>query len=291
MKHVLKSLSRRDYFSDLLVQSTRAASYAAEAWYEFEFEFIKPGDGLYRRKHGLEGTTGTRLVSEETLLDAVPTVTLSGLSGTFFGPQGDLAVSLPAGVVQDSNGIPNAASNQITALNQIVEHTSQLIAGYMQARTNNLVSNQPRLADLLLGRGTGNQLNAAVTRGQLNMDMVIAPKGGAWGTIRAAFSESDGQDSGYALATFGRHVEVKPNLLLRAMLQLDYAETSEGATEVDGYGWLVGSYAVYRLPDQPVIFSAHMLYGQSNNDIAPLGTYRDQFKTERWLARWASPER
>ncbi|MCD9147469.1 Ig-like domain-containing protein [Pseudophaeobacter flagellatus] len=199
--------------------------------------------------------------------------------------RGDLAVSLPAGVTHDNNGIPNAASNQMTAVNRIIEQTSQLIADFMQARANNLISNQPRVADFLLGRSTGNQMNAAVTRGQFNMDMAIAPQGGAWGTFRAAVSESDGQDSGYALATIGRHIEVKPNLLLGAMLQLDYAETTEGPAEVDGYGWLVGPYAVYRLPDQPVIFSARILYGQSNNDIAPLGTYRDQFKTERWLAQ------
>lgn len=70
-----------------LVQSTPAASYAAEAWYGFEFEFVKPGDGLYRCRHGLEGATGARLVSEETLLDPAPTVTLSGLSSTFVNPQ------------------------------------------------------------------------------------------------------------------------------------------------------------------------------------------------------------
>ncbi|WP_278922846.1 Ig-like domain-containing protein [Pseudophaeobacter profundi] len=232
----------------------------------------------------------TGLTASDLVISGGEVQSLSGNGATYQAQlrasgQGDLAVSLPAGVAQDSNGIPNAASNEMTAVNRIVEQTSQLIAGFMQARTNNLISNQPRVADFLLGRSTGNQMNAAVTRGRFNMDMAIAPQGGAWGTFRAAVSESDGQDSGYALATIGRHIEVKPNLLLGAMLQLDYAETTEGPAEVDGYGWLVGPYAVYRLPDQPVIFSARILYGQSNNDIAPLGTYRDQFKTERWLAQ------
>ena len=199
--------------------------------------------------------------------------------------RGDLAVSLPAGVTHDNNGIPNAASNQMTAVNRIIEQTSQLIAGFIQARANNLISNQPRVADFLLGRSSDNQLNASVTRGQFNMDMAVSPRGGAWASLRAAFSESDGQDSGYALAAVGRHIEVQPNLLLGAMLQMDYAESTEGPAEVEGYGWLIGPYAVYRLPDQPVIFSAQILYGQSQNEIAPLGTYRDQFKTERWLAQ------
>ncbi|WP_204353513.1 PKD domain-containing protein, partial [Tritonibacter mobilis] len=66
--------------------------------------------------------------------------------------RGDLSVSLPAGVTHDNNGIPNAASNQMTAVNRIIEQTSQLIAGFMQARANNLISNQPRVADFLLGR-------------------------------------------------------------------------------------------------------------------------------------------
>ncbi|WP_246525712.1 Ig-like domain-containing protein [Thalassovita aquimarina] len=127
--------------------------------------------------------------------------------------KGDLTVSIQAGVVRDGDGIANAASNRLTAVNRIVEHTSELIAGFMQSRANNLIGNQPELSRFMLGGGGGHQLNAAVSRGSMNMDMALTPTGGALATLRGAFSEEDGRDTGYALASFGRHIAVRPNLL------------------------------------------------------------------------------
>ena len=48
---------------------------------------------------------------------------------------------------------------------------------------------------------------------------------------------------------------------------------------------MVGPYFVAKAPEQPLYFEGRLLYGQSNNDISPLGTYTDSFETERWLAQ------
>ncbi|OKL43862.1 Ig-like domain-containing protein [Pseudovibrio exalbescens] len=230
----------------------------------------------------------TGLTKEDLVISGGEVLSIAGSAASYqallrANGRGDLVVSLPARAVQDSDGIPNAASNQLTAVNRIVEQTSKVIADFMKARANNLVSNQPRLAGFLLNGGAGNTWGVEATEDQMNFDLAIAPKDGVWGTFTAAFSKDKGQESGYALATLGSHFSVRPNLKLGAMLQMDYAESNDGPAEVDGYGWLLGPYAVYRLPNHPLVFSGQVLYGHTSNNVAPLGTYRDNFDTERWL--------
>jgi outer membrane autotransporter protein len=48
---------------------------------------------------------------------------------------------------------------------------------------------------------------------------------------------------------------------------------------------MVGPYFVAKLPEQPLYFEGRLLYGQTDNEISPLGTYTDSFETERWLAQ------
>ncbi|MBR9652966.1 autotransporter outer membrane beta-barrel domain-containing protein [Thalassovita aquimarina] len=69
------------------------------------------------------------------------------------------------------------------------------------------------------------------------------------------------------------------------MLQFDYAKADEGVASTEGYGWLIGPYFAYRHPSQPLVFTGRLLYGRTENEIAPLGTYRDAFETDRWLAQ------
>lgn len=199
--------------------------------------------------------------------------------------KGDLEVSIPENAAVDSHGIASAASNQLSSVNRIVEQTSEQIANFMQGRANNLVSNQPKLSGFLLGGNSGNQLNAAVSRGNLNMEMALEPSRGSWFTLRGAFSEEDTRDTAYALASFGHHLQLSSNLLAGAMLQLDYAQSEEGLASIEGYGWLVGPYAVYQLPAHPVVLTGRLLYGETQNQIAPLGTYIDDFETTRWLVQ------
>lgn len=199
--------------------------------------------------------------------------------------KGDLEVSIPENAAVDSHGIASAASNQLSSVNRIVEQTSEQIANFMQGRANNLVSNQPKLSGFLLGGNSGNQLNAAVSRGNLNMEMALEPSRGNWFTLRGAFSEEDTRDTAYALASFGHHLQLSSNLLAGAMLQLDYAKSEEGLASIEGYGWLVGPYAVYQFPAHPVVLTGRLLYGETQNQIAPLGTYIDDFETTRWLVQ------
>ncbi|RFU12531.1 hypothetical protein DZD18_11560 [Rhodobacteraceae bacterium W635] len=68
------------------------------------------------------------------------------------------------------------------------------------------------------------------------------------------------------------------------MLQFDYVEDDMGGgVETTGRGWMLGPYVVAQLGDQPLFFEGRLLYGESENEISPFGTFTDDFDSERWL--------
>jgi hypothetical protein len=174
--------------------------------------------------------------------------------------------------------VDGSASNTLEVINQIVEITQEAIAGFMLGRANNLASNQPGLTRFLMGDDCGGAFSANATEGSGSISGCVS-QGNTWAEITGAWS---GDDS-YTLGTFGAHSFINPNLLIGGMLQFDYAEDS--ANNASGTGWMVGPYFVAQVPDQPLFFEGRLLYGQTDNDISPLGTYTDSFETERWLAQ------
>ncbi|MCB1655431.1 MAG: hypothetical protein KDI41_16480, partial [Pseudomonadales bacterium] len=187
---------------------------------------------------------------------------------------GDVEITVPAAAAQDlATPTPNdnTASNTLVIGNQIVELTQEAIAGFMLGRANNLASNQPGLTRFLMGDGCGN-FSANATEGSGSIDGCVS-HGNTWAEITGAWS---GDDS-YTLASFGAHGFVNPNLLVGGMVQFDHAEDS--ANNASGTGWMVGPYFVAQVPDQPLFFEGRLLYGQTDNDISPLGTYTDSFET------------
>lgn len=190
---------------------------------------------------------------------------------------GDVEITVPAAAAQDAAANDNTASNTLVIGNQIVELTQEAIAGFMLGRANNLASNQPGLTRFLMGDGCST-FSANATEGSGSIDGCVS-HGNAWAELTGAWS---GDDS-YTLASFGAHGFVNPNLLIGGMLQFDHAEDS--ANNASGSGYMVGPYFVAQAPDQPLYFEGRLLYGETDNDISPLGTYTDSFETERWLAQ------
>ncbi|MHA3979377.1 Ig-like domain-containing protein [Halovulum sp. GXIMD14794] len=238
--------------------------------------FSRPVTGFEAEDISVEGGAVTTLTGEGARYSA--TIRASG--------QGDLVVSVPRNAARDEDRIGNVASNVLRSLNMVVERTSELIAAFMQTRGNNLVSNQPDLAGLLTGNGGGG-FSGVITRGQTTIDFVTDPGSPVWGVLRGALTEEGDTDSRYVLGVVGTHAEVRPDVLVGAMLQFDYALSREDEARIEGYGWMAGPYFVARHPSQPVIFDGRLLYGQTYNEAEPLGTYSDEFTTDRWLAQLA----
>lgn len=94
------------------------------------------------------------------------------------------------------------------------------------------------------------------------------------------------RQSDLGLLYIGADYHVSPGFVIGVLGQFDWADQEDvnQQTEVDGFGWLVGPYMVARL-SQNLYFDARGAYGESNNDVNPLGTYTDSFDTTRWLAK------
>ncbi len=200
---------------------------------------------------------------------------------------GDVGISVAAGGAQDASGNGNTASTAISVQSSTVEETSQLIGQFMNARATQLISNQPELTGFLSGLGAGQrqgQFNLAVTQGRGNFDIATRPGSRIWSRLQGAISREGTRDSAYVFGAIGSHFKVNSNLLVGAMLQFDYLDQDDGASNIKGKGWLIGPYFVTKFPDHDVYVEGRVLYGQSSNDVSPFGTYTDQVDTERFLA-------
>ena len=190
---------------------------------------------------------------------------------------GNVEITVPENAAQDALGNGNLASDSLEIENRVVEVTREQIAGFMLERANNLASNQPGLIRFLQGgRCGGLSADANPLSGALNG---CVSQGNAWASVTGSWSG----DGSYTLGTIGAHRLVTPNMLVGAMVQFDRADAPDN--NASGRGWMIGPYYAARVPDQPLYFEGRLLYGQSDNEITPIGTYTDSFETERWLAQ------
>lgn len=84
----------------------------------------------------------------------------------------------------------------------------------------------------------------------------------------------------------GAHTFVSDNLIVGALVQLDWAETDAESSDMstDGNGWMVGPYFAAKLPDQNVFINARAAWGRSDNDLSNAGS-TGGFETQRYLLR------
>jgi hypothetical protein len=194
----------------------------------------------------------------------------------------DVVVSVAADAVQDASGTPSAAAS-VTGAFASGEAASQLIATFMEARAAALLASQPDVRGFLGGTSTGLAF-VDVTQGAGTVRLRTGGSGPFWAALDANWSDLGSASSSYALATLGAHTWLSQDALLGGMLQYDMAETRDGAARIEGTGWLIGPYFAAELAQGEIVMDGRLLYGRTDNEISPLGTYVDSFETERWLA-------
>jgi len=106
---------------------------------------------------------------------------------------------------------------------------------------------------------------------------------GSWAHNRDDRGDID-EKSDYALLSVGADYRFSKDLLMGVMGQFDWMDIDSDGLNVEarGKGWMAGPYLVSHLGDH-AIFDIRGMWGQSDNEISPLGTYWDDFETERWL--------
>ncbi len=195
-------------------------------------------------------------------------------------PNGDITA-----IATDADGNMSAlVTRAFVGATASIEETQREIATFMYERANRLVQHQPELIGLLSDNGTGS-FNANATRSSGTLQFASDPNNRVWIDVSASWGTTGENDTQYVFGAVGSHVAMSENLLIGGMVELDYLDQSSDTSSVTGSGWLVGPYVVSKLPSQPIFFEGRALYGQTSNEVSPLGTYTDEFDTERWLVQ------
>ena len=195
----------------------------------------------------------------------------------------DIAISVAADVAEDAFTNPNAASNVVTIRNATMTATEELVSAVAKQRNMSLIQTRPRISRFLLGGQLGS-FNANVTQGVGNFDFTTSSDRPVWFAGQGQWSTQGDMETSYANLTVGAHFEPTPNVLLGVMAMFDNSVSDEGVARLESTGWMVGPYAVARMADQPLVFSGSYLMGQSDNSASPLGTYTDDYSSDRVLA-------
>lgn len=201
--------------------------------------------------------------------------------------------------------------------------TQRAINNYLVRRGDRIVSAQPDIAARLRGRDATSPGNFAAdaTRGEIR----VAMNGSLSGLINHAQASAphmpgdvtrneqrvdvwfaadyssisddragDSAESEFGIIQLGVDFALDDDTIVGLMVQRDWMdETQEtiataaggiAPARIDGAGWMVGPYAAKEL-DNGIIVDVLALFGQSDNDINPLGFYTDSFETGRYLLR------
>jgi outer membrane autotransporter protein len=126
----------------------------------------------------------------------------------------------------------------------------------------------------------------------LGQQSLIAQPGGltpgfdVWVEGKWAHVDDETRDSDIGLLCLGVDYRMSPDVLFGVLAQFDWTDEKDDTqnTSADGTGWMVGPYVAARL-HQNLIFDGRAAWGQSDNDVSPLGTYTDSFDGDRWLLR------
>jgi outer membrane autotransporter protein len=93
------------------------------------------------------------------------------------------------------------------------------------------------------------------------------------------------RDGHVGLVYVGGDYRVTEDLIVGAMLQLDWSKDETGAldTTIDGNGWMIGPYLSARVHEN-LYLDLRAAWGRSSNDMV-LGTTTGGFDTSRWLVK------
>lgn len=159
-----------------------------------------------------------------------------------------------------------------------------LQSAYVKTSLNQVKAFKQRLDD-------GQEFGLGADTGVENYDNqspVAQGKFDIWFEGRYIQVNQDGREGDMGLFRVGADYLINSDLLFGVMGQVDVFDQNIDALDasVDGDGFMVGPYIVGRLGDN-LIYEGRGLWGRSDNNVNPLGTYTDNFQTERWMVKGA----
>lgn len=152
----------------------------------------------------------------------------------------------------------------------------------------------------LVGNGDDNNMQMSVATSLLDLSRTYAQANGTadqlptpgvdvWLEVHYSEFEDEGSggarsDGHFGVAYLGVDYLVTPSVLVGVLGQIDWGEEDSNlGSEIDGIGGMAGPYLSARLTPN-LFFTTRAAYGISENEVSPIGTYTDDFSTDRWLA-------
>ncbi|WP_333814192.1 Ig-like domain-containing protein [Tabrizicola sp.] len=194
---------------------------------------------------------------------------------------GDVSVTVPAGVAADLAGNPNEAAGATAPFTASAE-AAELAAKEAVARNRALIQSQPDLTRFLTGAGRGG-LTFSAKGATASFDLETDPDKLLWLQFSGRWGTGDLAADQYLHGVLGAHLYRTDTFIFGAMLQGDHSKMTDGIGSVSATGWLVGPYIVARPQGGKLIFSASYLAGRTDLSISPLGTYVDNVTSDRQL--------
>jgi hypothetical protein len=134
-------------------------------------------------------------------------------------------------------------------------------------------------------------LDLSETYAQANgtLEQLPTPSVDVW--LEVHYSEFEDEDNSgakseghFGVAYVGIDYLVTPTVLVGILGQIDWGEEDSNlGSSVDGVGGMAGPYLSARLTPN-LFFTTRAAYGISENNVSPIGTFEDDFSTDRWLA-------
>ncbi len=194
----------------------------------------------------------------------------------------------------------------------IAERTETQIQNFMDNRGQQIMGNRPGMGRRIARvRGNSNPnrvtlLGNTVTRGfspfgvEVSRDRVDLSFASTSASEDLMSARSDWDvwvegsftryETGYSEGQFGilhagADYRIGQGAILGFGVQVDSVKEDVIGTvsTTEGVGWMVGPYYTADIGDG-LYFDANLSYGQATNEVSPLGTYTDEFNSERWLA-------
>ena len=190
-------------------------------------------------------------------------------------------VQVKSNAVADASGNPNDSSAQVQIAAEIVRVATEEIGNFLVQRGRLLSRVQPKLS-AFMGSRRG-RFNASGTSTRAHLDFATGLDTRVWADVMGLWSDENGDTQSYAHLSLGSHVVKTDTVIIGAMAQVDRSEATQTNASIESRGYLVGPYVVGKLPDQPLIFSASVLRGNSQNEITLTGLPTDDFESARTL--------
>ena len=100
----------------------------------------------------------------------------------------------------------------------------------------------------------------------------------------ASYDDTGGTDGSFDILYVGADYALNNNWIVGVLGQFDWVDetTRADGSKAEGEGWMVGPYISGRLSEN-LFFDSRAAWGSADNSVSPIGTFSDDFDSDRWL--------